>query len=180
MSIAMTRVFLIGYRASGKSTIGRSLADSLGWSFCDTDIVLAKRHGQPPGELLRSWGEPAFRDAESDVLEEVVTRSGRWVFATGGGIIERESNVVLMRACGRVVYLDVPGPVLQERLLQVGPEAGGRPSLTGRGPVDEVPEVLARRHPIYGKTAHVRVKANRTVGRVRDTILRELDVESAK
>lgn len=174
MTARQKKVFLVGYRASGKSSLGRRLAGELGWSFCDTDAELEARNGRAVGDLFREWGEERFREAEGEVLEDVVQRPGRWVVATGGGILERERNVTRMREGGRVIFLSVPAEVIQERLRRAGEAAGGRPSLTGAGAIEEVPRVLARREALYRGAADEEVEASgameEVVRRVREIL----------
>jgi shikimate kinase len=153
------RLTLVGYRACGKSTVGRLLAARLGCPFVDADVDLERRLGQPIAEFFATRGEPAFRDAESTALAEILGKSGPLVLATGGGCVLRAENRGIIRANGgTVVYLHAPVAVLQERLRR---DAGGRPSLSGATVADEVPRLMALREPLYREVADAVVAADR-------------------
>ncbi len=98
---------LIGMPGSGKSTVGRLLADKLGRPLVDTDDLIVRRAGVPITEIFAKQGEPAFRDLESEVVSGV-SQTGGAVISTGGGAILRRENVDALRANGVLVYLDRP------------------------------------------------------------------------
>ena len=146
-----SRCTLIGYRASGKSTIGRLVAARLAWPFIDADQAIETRIGEPIAQFFRNVGEPAFRQIEAEVLSEILHRDGPMILATGGGAVLRPENRAVMASRGGVVvYLDVPVEVVQERLRHA---TGGRPSLTGQHPADEAPRLMAERDPLYRSVA---------------------------
>ncbi len=141
------RITLIGFRACGKSTVGRLLAARLAWPFTDADAAIEARIGMAIPAFFKAHGEAGFRTAEEQVLVELLTGEGPLVLATGGGAVLRPTNRELLRERGGlIVYLDVPVAVIQERLRH---HSGGRPSLTGASVVDEVPGLLAQREPLY-------------------------------
>lgn len=147
----LPRITLVGYRACGKTTIGRLLAARLAWPFVDADHVLEERLGTTIPEVFRTRGEAAFRTEEEATLAAILAADGPCVLATGGGAILREANRdVLRRRGGLVVYLEASAPVVQERLRH---HQGNRPSLTGVGVADEVPALLAQRDPLYRAVA---------------------------
>jgi shikimate kinase len=78
-------VVLIGLPGSGKSSVGRALANALGLEFVDTDELIERREGEPAPQILRSRGEDEFRRLELDALNEALTTTG--VVATGGGVV---------------------------------------------------------------------------------------------
>ena len=82
----MSRLFLIGYRGAGKTTVARLVADELGWAWCDADQVLESRFDKTIRQIFADEGEGGFRDKESLVLEELCGRD-QLVIATGGGVI---------------------------------------------------------------------------------------------
>ncbi len=155
----MKRAFaLVGLRASGKSTVGRALAELLHVPFVDLDEELVRASKFPSiGELFITLGEPAFREIETRVLEDTLANDESIVIATGGGVVERERNRVLLAEHAFVVWLDVPVPELQRRLRADPVE---RPSLTGPDAVSEVPEIARRREPLYAALAALRVAAD--------------------
>src|SRR5437588_11657323 len=92
-------ILLIGYRATGKTTVARLLAGRLGWRWADADLALEARHGRSIRRLFAEEGEAAFRALEAAVLEELC-RSRRHVLATGGGVVLAEANRQRLRAAG--------------------------------------------------------------------------------
>ncbi|MGL4422537.1 MAG: shikimate kinase [Gemmataceae bacterium] len=156
--MTLTRLALVGYRGCGKSTIGPILAARLGWDFLDADGELVRRRGQTIREIFNQHGEAAFRDAESQLLEEVLQRPNL-VLATGGGVILREENRERLRSAAYVVYLELSAAELWER-IQADPQTlAQRPNLTAAGGLAEVEELLARRQPAYASTAHLQISA---------------------
>lgn len=165
-----TRIVLVGFRASGKSTIGRLVAARLGLPFADADAAVEAELGMTIPACFASRGETAFRDAESVVLTRLLTGPQPLVLATGGGAVLRQGNRdALAAAQAFVAYLHAPAGVLQERLRR---SAGGRPSLTGADVADEVPALLAQREPIYRAVATAVVDATRPAPDVADAIWR--------
>lgn len=145
------RITLIGYRAVGKSTIGRLLARDLDLAFEDADHVLEQHLGKPIPEIFAQHGERTFRDLETTTLMNLLAGTRPLVLATGGGAVLREVNrALLRRSGGTIIYLHAPVEILQERLRR---NAGSRPSLTGANVADEVPGILALRDPLYREIA---------------------------
>lgn len=160
------RVTLIGFRACGKSTVGRLLAARMAWPFADADTVIEARLGMSISAYFKAHGEAAFRSAEADALSAILGGEKPLVLATGGGAILREDNRDLLRQRGGLIaYLEAPVAVIQERLRH---HSGGRPSLTGASVVDEVPDLLAQRTPLYRELAQVTVSALLSPGEVAD------------
>ncbi len=98
-------IVLIGMPGSGKSTIGRALAEYLGRSFADTDALFEEKLGITPENMIISEGELAFREKESEILSEVCKKSGL-VVSTGGGIVTLDKNYDIMHQNGIIVYID--------------------------------------------------------------------------
>jgi shikimate kinase len=152
-------IVLVGYRGSGKSTVGRLVAQALGRPFIDADEALAAQLGEPIATYLPRAGEEAFRDAESRCLHGILATSPDFVVATGGGVVLREANRTLIaRAAAVVAYLQAGAATLGDRLAA---DPGGRPSLTGAGVAQEVPRLLAIREPLYQAVATVTLDAER-------------------
>ncbi len=101
-------VVLIGMPGSGKTTVGRLLAESLGREFLDMDVEITNVYGRTPAEIIRKDGEPAFRDLETAILREHLCARTGVVLATGGGAVLRTENVRMLRQNGRLVWLDRP------------------------------------------------------------------------
>jgi len=149
-------IFLIGARASGKSTLGRLLAEKLAFAFIDTDQHILTAGDLEVDEIVARSGWPAFRAMENAVLRECARP--RTVVATGGGMVLDPRNCEFMRATGTVFFLDASAQLLSSRLAE-DPRATQRPSLTGLPPAKEITSVLAEREPIYRATAHYTINA---------------------
>jgi shikimate kinase len=144
-------IFIVGARASGKTTIGQELARALGCDFVDTDQHMLETTCLTVAQVVEKEGWEGFRRRESEALR-AVTRPGL-VVATGGGMVLSEANRQFMRDNGTVFYLSAPAAVLAAR-LEANPEEAQRPTLTGRPIVEEVSEVLAARESLYRDAAH--------------------------
>ncbi len=146
-SDSRNRIFLIGYRCTGKTTVARLLAEKLGWEWVDADEVLETRYGVTIRQIFAAEGEVGFRDKEEKVFAELC-QLRRHVIATGGGIILRETNRERMRSTGKVVWLWANAETIWQR-LQVDPStAERRPPLTVGG-LAEIEETLRIRDPMY-------------------------------
>ena len=120
--MSIPRAFLVGFMGSGKSAVGRVLAELAGLPFVDTDEAVERREGMTIEEIFRRRGEGAFREAEWNVLQ-ALEGTDPAVVATGGGLFLGVENRRLVRRLGRSVWLDVP---LEVAALRVRP-ARGRP-----------------------------------------------------
>src|SRR5579859_4363810 len=146
-AIGMQRIFLTGLSGVGKTTIGHRAASLLGWSFIDTDDVLAERMGMPVGQVLVEYGEARFRELESEVLHELGDEK-RVVIATGGGIVIAEANRKFMREHGLTVYLQASAEMAWKRMQ----EANGkifRPLITGGNGLQRLQDLYATRRAWY-------------------------------
>lgn len=98
-------VVLTGMPASGKTTVGKTIAENLGKTFCDTDELIVKKAGMTIPEIFEKFGEEYFRDLESSVIKEISGRTGV-VIATGGGAVLRNENVRALKLNGKIFFLD--------------------------------------------------------------------------
>lgn len=101
----MENIVLIGMPSSGKSTVGRALAERLGKRFADSDALVTERIGMPIADYFAQRGEAAFREREQETVADLAATGGQ-VIATGGGAILRPENVTALRRSGRLVFLD--------------------------------------------------------------------------
>jgi shikimate kinase len=153
----MAILFLIGYRGSGKTTVGQLVADRLGWSFVDADAVLEERHGRTIREIFVAEGEAGFREKEAAVLADLCRRTNA-VIATGGGIVLREANRELLKRHGLVAWLAADAQTLLARIQADPTTADRRPALAGGG-LAEVEQLLTAREALYRACADVVVPA---------------------
>ena len=151
-------IVLIGMPASGKTTVGKRLAELLGRPFVDLDEEIVKEAGCAITDIFRNEGEAAFRDRESDAVRQAAMRTG-CVIATGGGAILREENVRYLRQNGRLYFLDRPLEML--RPTDDRPTASDLAALQKR---------YEERYGIYCQCCDVRVSADGTVEAVVNAI----------
>lgn len=112
----MKNIYLIGMPSSGKSTLGKRIADTLHYRFVDTDRIIVREEGRSIADVFSQSGEDYFREAERRVLRTV--RSGNsLVISTGGGMPCFHDNMGYINATGVSVFLDVPVEVLHNRML---------------------------------------------------------------
>jgi len=185
-------IFLVGYRATGKSSVGRILAERLGVPFVDSDSMVGENTcGLSIAEYFAARGEEAFRDLEQGALRRILAErpsTGGPVVATGGGIILRPSNVAAMREAGPVVWLTASVNTIRSRLAADRLTSKSRPPLLQRDPekappftgpltgsasaLDEVAQVLSWREPLYRTAAHAEVSTEgRDPSAVADRVL---------
>lgn len=148
----MQCLILVGYRGAGKTWLGSRLATRLGWEFLDADIWLEQKAGKKIRDIFAKEGEPAFRALESQCLEELLRRPGSRILATGGGVVVSEANRRLLAPWRQhIVYLHASPADLAARLA--ADTTSERPSLTGKGVIEEIAEVLAKRDHLYRAVA---------------------------
>jgi shikimate kinase len=159
---------LIGYRGTGKTSVGKLLAERLGRQLVSTDAEVVRRATLSIPEIVKQFGWDRFRDLESDVCLELSGKD-RLIIDTGGGIILRPRNVEALKTKGVLFWLTAAVRTITERI-------GGdtqRPSLTGaKSFTDEVEEVLRDREPLYKAAAdHVIQTDGRSLAQVAEAIL---------
>jgi shikimate kinase len=147
-----SRIFLIGYRGTGKSTVGRHLAASLGWAFHDADEHIERAAAMTIADIFAAEGEAGFRDREAASLAELC-RAEQCVIATGGGVILRPANRELLQASGYVAWLTASPETIWARMQTDPTTAARRPNLTASGGREEVAHLLAVREPHYRAAA---------------------------
>lgn len=168
-------IILIGYRGTGKSTVGKVLAARLGRQLISTDAEVVKRAGRTIPEIVTLHGWEHFRDLESQVCQELAGRSDL-VIDTGGGAILRPENVEALRKNGTLVWLTALVPTITGR---IGRDTQ-RPSLTGaKSFIEEIEEVLRERRPKYQAAAHHVVSTDgRSIEQIAEDVLAACDPAS--
>jgi shikimate kinase len=140
---------LVGYRGTGKSTVGRLLAGTMSRQFVDVDLEIEARSGRSIAAIFAQSGEPVFRDWEERTMAELFERYPDAVVATGGGSVMREGNRSRIRAFGHIVWLTASADELARRLAADERGEASRPALTSRGMIEEIADVLRERSAIY-------------------------------
>jgi shikimate kinase len=169
-------IVLIGYRGSGKSTLGKVLASQLGRRMVSTDQEIIRRAGTSISDIVAAHGWDYFRDLETAVCQDLAGQD-ELVVDTGGGAILRAQNVDVLKRNGRLIWLTASVETIAARI-------GGdmqRPSLTGRqSHVEEIREVLIERMPKYRAAADVTIATDgRSIDDLAATILQYLRTANA-
>ncbi|MGE5380402.1 MAG: shikimate kinase [Methylocystaceae bacterium] len=160
-------IVLIGFMGAGKTSVGRTVALKLGWSFLDTDQEIERLTGIPVHEIFRRFGEVRFR-SEERLLASKVAAQKNMVIATGGGMVQHPDNVELLKKTGILVWLRVTPEMV---LRRVGRRAADRPLLRGKLNLDDISKLLEEREIIYRQVADVVVEnENRSL----DELAREI------
>jgi shikimate kinase len=154
--VVLMNIVLIGYRGSGKTTVGKRLAARLKMSFVDTDDLLTERYGNSITEIVESNGWDHFRAAEKAIIKEISIKDN-FVIASGGGSMLDDENVRSFGENGLIVWLKVDPEVLLNRLSNDPQNIFQRPSLTGKGLLEEIGEVLTYRNPFYEKASAIQL-----------------------
>jgi shikimate kinase len=157
-TVASRPIYLIGYMAAGKTTVGKRLAERIGWHFVDLDDAFLQIHGYTPNEYIRQFGIDAFRRKEKYVLEDIADMSPyeNVVYATGGGYPCYEDNMECLAELGTSIYLRWEARDLAKRLMLT--DLSERPVLQGRTEEELLSFIspqLAAREEYYLKADHV-------------------------
>jgi len=161
---------LIGYRATGKTTLARLLAERLGCDWIDADVEIERRAGKSIRQIFAEQGEPAFRDLEGEVIADLSGRDD-FIVAAGGGAPLREESRTAMRNAGHVIWLTASPETIHRRMTGDRTTAERRPSLTEHDPEAEIHHLLAQREPVYRESAHAEVD---TEGKSPDALVDEI------
>lgn len=155
-SIRERSIVLVGLMGSGKSTVGRRLAQRLGMRFADADDEIERAAGMTISDIFSRFGEPHFRDGERRVIARLLAGKPM-VLATGGGAFINDETRALILRDSLCVWLDADIPTLVERVGR----RSHRPLLKDRDPAEVLRELAATRNPIYAE-AHLRVSSAST------------------
>jgi shikimate kinase len=141
-------IFLIGYRCTGKTSVGRLLAATLQWPFVDTDQAIVGEQGRSIKAIVSDEGWDRFRLLEKKMLSAVCGNRMQ-VVATGGGIVLDPANVALMKQHGTVVWLKANVETIYNRMLKDVATDQNRPALTRKKLRREIEDTLDERESLY-------------------------------
>ncbi len=146
-------IILVGFMASGKSSVGRALSRRCGWPKVDADEEIVSRAGKPIAEIFRESGEDAFRELERAVVTDICGQTGRIIAAGGGSFIDDENRQTMLDG-GTVFYLSARPETIHRRVTKGNPNAPVRPLLGEGNPLERITELLAQRTPAYSQAHH--------------------------
>jgi len=162
-------ILLTGFMGAGKTTIGRKLAKLLEYSFIDTDTEIEEDQGCSVNEIFKYGGEECFRDMETRLLKKLMNVQNS-VIATGGGIVLREQNQVILQKIGKRVYLKVP----QAELLQRLKNDRKRPLLKEKNPESVLNKMFEERSLLYEKAECIMDTGHQSPQNIASEIIRKL------
>lgn len=153
------KIALIGFRATGKSFIGKLLAERLLLKFVDMDEALTASFGEDISSWVRRHGWESFRKAEGELLRSLAQEESI-VVACGGGVVLAETNRATLQESFFVVWLEASEQTIYNRLTEDPKTPSQRPALTSYPLREEIERSLAERLPLYEETAHLRISTD--------------------
>jgi shikimate kinase len=152
-----TNITLIGYMGTGKTAVGKRLAEKLDIRFVEVDWLIEQLAGRPIREIFREDGEIGFRELEIDAVRQVAMEK-RAVIACGGGVVLNKINVDRLRERGLVICLTAsPGAILK----RITPQQGQRPLLDVEDPLQTIKDMLKFRKPYYDRSADITIDTSK-------------------
>ncbi|MGC8868274.1 MAG: shikimate kinase [Sulfurihydrogenibium sp.] len=139
----MKNIYLVGFMGSGKSTVGKILAEKTGRNFIDIDRLIEEREGRKIKEIFEKEGENYFRQLEKKYLEDILNTKG-YVISTGGGLGANPENMKKMKENGIVIWLDITLNTVLERCKN----DEERPLLNQ--PIEKIKQLFEERKKVYG------------------------------
>lgn len=168
-------IYLIGFMGSGKSTLGRPLANRLGYSFVDLDEQIETHSGCKIADIFAQYGEEYFRNLESQYLKEIAANKSNLVVSTGGGVPCFNNNMELMNASGVTIYLNLSPKMLADRLSNA---RATRPLIASKSSdelLQYITQTLAARDEFYSKANVIIANPSRDVSQIVTVISPYLD-----
>ena len=170
-------LYLVGYRCTGKTSVGRLLSDALNWTFVDMDHELVTEAGIQIEDIVDNRGWKYFRELEAQLLERL-SQATKQVISTGGGVVTVPENIAIMHGSGKVVWLHASPATIAERMEADIDTARQRPPLHGNDSIAEIEEVFAEKLPLYDEAMHLQVETdNLSAEEVAELILRWLETK---
>lgn len=161
-------IILTGFMGTGKTSVGKIIATKLAFDFVDMDELIEKTTGMKISEIFEKFGEPRFRDIESEIVKLLTTKK-RHVISTGGGVVLREENIFNFKKSGFIFCLKASEKTIFERLKN----CKNRPLIQVENLKERITELLKQRTPLYEKADFVIDTEGLTPREVADKIIKE-------
>ena len=166
-------IVLIGMRGSGKTTVGKILAQKMGREFIEMDELITRKMGLTIPEIVEKHGWEKFRDIEEEITGEVAGRDNI-INASGGGVVTREKNIAKLKESGVLIWLQAGVDTL---LSRTGEDTDRPPLNEGRNQWEDMELTLKERKPLYQQAADLTVNTeNKTPEEVADLVINLLAV----
>jgi XRE family aerobic/anaerobic benzoate catabolism transcriptional regulator len=160
--MAFAGIALIGLRGAGKSTLGKLLADKIGWAFVELNKEIEQQNGLSVAEIIALYGQEGFRRMEQAALGQLLARKELMVLATGGGIVSEPLTFDLILSSFYTIWLKAEP---QEHMARVRRQGDLRPMADDRSAMQELRTILLSREPLYARASAVVDTAGLTVDR---------------
>ncbi len=168
-------IVLIGFRGTGKSTVGKLLANRLERDFIDSDKYIEDSTGKTIKHIFEEDGEEGFRKMEADVIAKLSGMDNK-IVAVGGGAILKKDNVSNLKDNGFLVLLEATPEIIHNRITQDEKTTQQRPSLTDKKPLDEIKHLLEQReHPYKNAADHTINTSHTSIETIVDEIVEVSD-----
>lgn len=142
----MKNIVLTGFMGTGKSEVGKELSRVLGWQVIDIDTEIEKSQNMKITEIFKQFGEPRFRDLETEMIKNL-SKNKNVIISTGGGAVLRQENMDALRESGVIICLTAS----PETILKRTSNNNDRPLLQAENPLKKIRELLEFRMPYYQK-----------------------------
>ncbi|SHK12429.1 shikimate kinase [Tepidibacter formicigenes] len=152
----MKNIVLVGFMATGKSTIGKKLSKKLNMNFIDTDLLIEEKENMNISNIFKEKGESYFRDLETSILRNILDKEGI-ILSTGGGIIEKEYNINLLKKIGTVIWLKANKDTIIRNLKTSNIQ---RPLLKTENIAEKINNLLNNRIDKYKKASDIIIKVD--------------------
>lgn len=149
----MNHIVIIGFMGSGKTRVGKRLAQDLDLPFIDVDRVIMKKMNLSVSEIFQRFGEPFYRALETLVIKELINDKEKKVVSLGSGLPMQEQNQKYMKQLGTIVYIKGSLETLRKR-LEMG---SSNPLIEGDDKDEKIKKLLKQRDPVYSKYADIEV-----------------------
>jgi shikimate kinase len=167
-------IYLIGYRCTGKTSVGKELASKLNMAFIDSDKMISRAQDMSIAEMVRRFGWSFFRKKEKKVIAHISGLTHH-VVATGGGVIDADENTRLLKKSGTVIWLKAMPKTIALRMKNDPITMDQRPSLTNNTILEEINITLQNRRKLYQSASDFSVSTDRLkTNQVCETIIKML------
>jgi len=163
----MNNIYLVGFMGTGKTSVGKRLAQKKNWHFIDLDDLIELKERMTIVDIFAQKGEPYFRRREKETLKEI-SKEKNFVVACGGGIVLDEENIKIMQETGTVICLTAHPSVIFERTKGYN----FRPLLNTPKPLEKIKELLQKRAPFYARIEKKIDTSNLSIDEVVEEILK--------
>jgi XRE family aerobic/anaerobic benzoate catabolism transcriptional regulator len=150
--MSFTGIALIGLRGAGKTTLGRRLADKIGWTFVELNKEIEQQNGLSVAEIIALYGQEGFRRMEQSALGQLLARKELMVLATGGGIVSEPLTFDLILSSFYTIWLKAKP---EEHMARVRQQGDLRPMADDRSAMAELRTILLSREPLYARASAV-------------------------